>query len=212
MKPLLIVKIVLWSLAVASVAGFVIVRTQAKPQPAPARPPVVAEPVSDELPTLIKMPAWSLTDQDGQAFTSDDLAGKPWVGFLFLTNCPTGACPVMVGKMGDMQTALADTPVEIVSFSIDPDRDTPAVRKAYVEQVAGEGPGDKWHLVTGESAEQMEQLAMDMKLAASREDWGHTTSFVLVDGAGFVRGIYGNTDPEAMTRLEADARRLAAEG
>ena len=202
----------LWALAIASVGAYVLaqVRVQAR----------VQERVQDrvesrvsaregELPELMATPAFKLTDHNGESFDSTMLAGKPWVGFIFLTNCPTGACPVMVGKMGDLQTTLpAD--IELVSFSVDPERDTPEVLKAYVERVTGDAPSDRWHLLSGETAEEMKSLASEMKLIVD-EDWGHSTQFLLVDSTGTVRGIYGNTDETAMGRLATDAEKLLAE-
>jgi len=206
MKSITLVKITLWSLAIALVAGYAIVRLTAGP--AGQADQTQVEP---DLPEIFDMPAWSLTDHHGEAFASDDLAGKPYVAFLFLTNCPTGACPMMVGKMGAMQEVLADTPVEFVSISIDPERDTPEVRRQYVERVVGEGPSEKWHLVTGETPEQMVELATSMKMVAVPESGEHTTQFVLVDAGGTVRGIYGNSDESAMPRLKRDALTLVDE-
>ena len=34
---------------------------------------------------------FALTDQAGESFSSGQLDGKVWIGFIFLTNCPTGA-------------------------------------------------------------------------------------------------------------------------
>ncbi len=198
-----LVMIALWALAISTVAAYFVARAVASPRQ--AEPEQIAS--DDAMPPLFRMPAFALTDHNNKAFTSDDLDGKAWVGFIFLTNCPTGACPTMVGKMADLRDGLADVPVEFVSFSVDPDRDTPEVLAGYAQRVTGDAPGDRWHLLTGDTPEQMKTLAQQMKLAVG-DDWGHSTQFLLVDGNGFVRGLYGNSDENAMDRLRADAARL----
>ena len=190
-------------------AAYFVARAFAGPGDAvDALPPQQAE-QADTLQPMFRTPEFALVDQNGERFASDDLAGKAWVGFIFLTNCPTGACPTMIGKMADLRDGLADVPVEFVSFSVDPDRDTPEVLATYAEQVTGDAPGERWHLLTGQGREEMKALAQEMKLAVG-DDWGHSTQFLLVDANGFVRGLYGNNDPTAMDRLRADAARLVA--
>ena len=205
----------LWALAAALVGGYVMAqvrvqgRVQERVQDRVQARVDAREPQESDLTPLYKMPDFALTDHTGEPFASDDLEGTAWVGFIFLTNCPTGACPQMIGKMVDLQEGLADVPVEFVSFSIDPERDTPEVLSGYAERMAGGAPGDRWHLLTGDTAEQMEDLASQMRLGVG-EDWTHSTRFLLVDANGFVRGLYGNNDAAEMDRLRADAERLVA--
>ena len=204
----MLIQIVLWSLAIALVGGYFVTRAMTS-QPDPVEPDL-PEPV--ELPPLTPMydlPDWTLTDHNGEAFSSADLAGKPWVGFLFLTNCPAGICPAMMGKMGEFSRAVGELPVDIVGFSIDPERDTPETRAEYVRSVAGEEPDDRWHIVTGESPDDMVDLAQRMRLVANPDDnWGHSSYFLLVDGEGTVRGIYRNSDDTMVEQLGRDAEML----
>ena len=200
----------LWILALLSVAAY-FYRSER-----PAEPPVqivVTQPVAKEegvLPVLFLAPAFSLTDQRGRTFSSEELKGKIWVAFIFLTNCPTGACPVMIGKMAKLQEALPDERVHFVSFSIDPQRDTPEVLARYANEIGGAEVSERWHLLTGQSAAQMKQFAADFKLAVG-EDWGHSTIFLLVDAKGNVRASVGNDDPEGMAKLRAATEALLAE-
>ena len=205
--------IALWALAIASVAAWAVVRVT-MPEPAPQPAVTVEAPglelTDGELPVLFSTPEFDLTDQNGEAFSSEELEGKVWVGFIFLTNCPTGACPVMTGKMADLQEALPDERVHFVSFSIDPERDTPEVLKAYAESASEGEVSPRWHLLTGASRQEMHELANAMKLTFDDENQ-HSTWFLLVDGQGNVRGLYGNTDPEGMKNLRRDAETLLAE-
>src|SRR5688572_10003457 len=82
-----------------------------------------------DLPVLFDAAKFTLVDQDNRPLSADDLQGRTWVcGFVF-TNC-AGICPIMTGKMAALQAELP-TDVHLVSFSVDPTNDTPAVLKAY---------------------------------------------------------------------------------
>lgn len=200
----------LWIVALLSV-GVYLYRRQLVPQQSAQS--VVAPSAPEKkgvLPVLFPAPSFELTDQRGDTFSSEALSGKVWVGFIFLTNCPTGACPVMTGKMAKLQEALPDERVHFVSFSIDPERDTPEVLARYAKEVGGAEVSDRWHLLTGQSADQMKQLAAEFKLAVG-EDWGHSTMFLLVDGKGNVRAAFGNDDLEGMQKLRTAAEALLAE-
>ena len=205
----------LWLLAAASVAGYAWLKLSDRTAAGPGEVEVVFEDANPavpggQLPRHFQAPAFALTDQHGQPFASDQLKGKAWIGFLFLTHCPTGACPVMVGKMAQLQEALPDERIHFVSFSVDPGRDTPEAMLAYAREVAGAEVSPRWHLLTGGTAESMQQFARDFKLIVD-EDFGHSTVFLLVDAQGHVRGVYGNDDPDGMSRLRADAAKLLAE-
>lgn len=215
MRPLKLLTISLWVLAAASVAGYFLFRsTRAEVLSGPvavvangSQRPGGSTTEAAQLPVLYPMPAFSLTDQTGQTFSSEQLAGKVWVGFIFLTNCPTGACPVMVAKMAKLQESLPDERVHFVSLSVDPQRDTPEVLRAYAEQAAGGQVSSRWHLLTGTSRAQMTDLARSMKLIVD-EEFGHSTIFLLVDGDGNLRGTFGNDDPDGMANLRAAAEKL----
>ena len=214
MRPAKPLVLALWILAAVSVAGYAYLR-YARPS-APAADVGIqvvdgSEPNPDApLPVLFPAPDFQLTDQHGESFPSEELEGKVWIGFIFLTNCPTGACPVMVNKMGQLQAALPDERVHFVSFSVDPERDTPEVLSKYAREVGGAEVSDRWHLLTGGSREQMSDLARSMKLVVD-ENFGHSTVFLLVDKQGNVRGTFGNEDPEGMPRLRTAVRNVLAE-
>ena len=131
MRPWKIVTVGVWALALACVAAYAVVRvTSPTPAASPAGDAAVA--VTEDggkLPVMFDTPSFQLTDQNGESFNSDQLKGKVWVGFIFLTHCPSGACPTMIGKMAKLQDALPDERVNFVSFTIDPDRDTPEALK-----------------------------------------------------------------------------------
>jgi protein SCO1/2 len=91
-----------------------------------------------------------LVDQDGRRhrFYSDLLHGRTVVVAAFLTSCTT-SCPILAERMAALQERLGDRlgrDVYLLSFSVDPQTDTPARLKQYAERV-GARPG--WFFLTG---------------------------------------------------------------
>ena len=155
-------------------------------------------------------PPFTLTDQDGQPFGSEQLKGKVWIVTLFYTSCP-GPCPMMTGRLKKIQDKLDDPHVEMVSVSVDPDHDTPAKMKDYANAVGAKV--GRWAFLTGTPA-QVQQVADGLKLgyepaAANAGQIVHATKFLLVDKAGQVRGVYHTDDNDSMTQLQTDAEKLA---
>ena len=72
------------------------------------------------------VPTFQLTNQNGQPFGSAQLVGKIWIADFIYTTCP-GPCPMISGRMSELQKPLENSDVHLVSFSVDPDKDTPAV-------------------------------------------------------------------------------------
>src|SRR6478672_639603 len=90
------------------------------------------------LPTLFPAPRFALTDQRGQAFGSAELGERVALANFVYTSC-TDTCPLLSTTMGQIQDQLrADglfgTKVMLLSFSLDPGRDTAPVLAAYGER------------------------------------------------------------------------------
>ena len=75
----------------------------------------------------------SLPDQNGQPRTLADFKGKVTVVFFGYTQCPD-VCPTTMAELAQVKKALGKDGerVQGVFVSIDPERDTPAVLKAYM--------------------------------------------------------------------------------
>jgi protein SCO1/2 len=104
------------------------------------------------LPVLATAPAFSLTDQEGRTVSSDQLRGKvAIVGFIY-TNCPD-ICPMLTNQMRGLQLKLKDagllgTEAQLMSITVDPERDTPAVLAQYAKEHGAET--GTWRFLTGE--------------------------------------------------------------
>src|ERR1700683_4634501 len=83
------------------------------------------------LPSYSTVPDFTLTDQTGAAFNGTQLHGLIWVADFIYTTCP-GPCPRRSSQMHEVQTSLSGIEgVRLVSFTIDPENDTPPVLAAY---------------------------------------------------------------------------------
>src|SRR5437867_12928820 len=72
------------------------------------------------------VPSFQFVNQNGQPFGSAQLAGKIWIADFIYTTCP-GPCPMISSRMNELQKPLEKTDVHLVSFSVDPEKDTPDV-------------------------------------------------------------------------------------
>ncbi len=87
------------------------------------------------LPATIELPQFSLLDQHGQTISKDVFAGEWNLVFFGFTNCPD-LCPLTLQLLSQVKKRLADAGHEplprIVFVSVDPQRDTPAAIKSYI--------------------------------------------------------------------------------
>jgi protein SCO1/2 len=174
----------------------------------PTEPDETAAP---ELEVLWPAPKFTLTNQYGQPFGSEQLAGKTWIATLFFTQCK-GPCPMMAQRLEDIQAATKNPDIVLVSISCDPQNDTVDRLKAYAD--AHHADPKRWFFLTG-AVDDVKRIANDLKLAyeagPTAETIGHSTKFLLVDAKGRVRGIYSTEDDLSMAKLSQDAPKLAAE-
>ena len=207
-KPQKILTTLLWGCAVLAMLAFVgLTAWKSSEQKALAADGggfSVSAP-SEHLPVLFDAPTFTLTDQNGKPFSSDQLKGHVYAMSLFFTECK-GVCPMITGQMQHLLKSMADPRVKIVSISVDPVHDTPAALRPYAERVGAEN--GRWTLLTG-TVDECYGAAHGYKLAVTNPS-DHSPNILLVDEKGQVRGIYNAREPEAMADLPADAQELAA--
>lgn len=179
------------------------------------RPTAMTSPVSiapivdDGSPPQRIVPDFSLVDQNGSAVTLADLKGQVWVADFFFTHCPS-KCPMVTTRMKDVQKSLPDdAPVKLVSITVDPERDTPAVLADYAKQFgANEG---RWLFLTGDKQAIIELCTKGFLLPATNDPNDHSLRLTLVDRAGAIRGWYDGTDEGSVAELKREIRRLVGE-
>lgn len=165
-------------------------------------------PPRPELPVLSTVPAFSFTDQSGAKFDSADLRGRVWVANFIFTRCPT-ICPPFSAKMAAIQDRSAATRLALVSFTVDPEWDTPEKLKEYGEKYHANF--SRWSFVTGQRPDLERVIVKGMMQPMDKGDGQdlasvvHGSYFVLVDGAMKVRGYYKFDAPGAVDLVVNDA-------
>ena len=156
-----------------------------------------------------RVPEFQLTAQNGQTFDSAALKGKIWVADFFFTTCP-GPCPRMTSQMHQVQEATWKMPdVKLVSFTVDPARDTPQQLALYAK--AHHASAEHWYFLTGRQAA-LNHLGLDaFKLNSVDGTLQHSTRFVLVDKKSHIRGYYETSEPGSIDKLVADIHALGRE-
>lgn len=159
------------------------------------------------------VPAFQFTNQKGEAFGSKNLSGKIWIADFIFTTCP-GPCPMMSMRLSELQKPLEKTDVRLVSFTVDPDKDSPKVLAEYAERMNADP--QRWDFLTGPKAAIYTLSHDGFKLGISdgSEETGvpvHSTRMILIDRHGQIRGYYDSTEPDGMTKLLADTRHLLRE-
>ena len=160
-------------------------------------------------------PFW-LTDQAGRSFSEQSLNGQVWVAAFMFTRCPT-ICPELTRRMRHLQEQAQARKVQLhfLSFSVDPENDTPEVLRNYAAQYGADTAS--WSFLTGDNgvirkaAEEGFKIGVDGTLKAGAEHYGitHGTHLVLVDGTRTIRGYYQSSEPAKLAQLLDDAAALA---
>jgi protein SCO1 len=203
-------KLVLSTLAAAALAfalAFAIAAQRgARKHPTARGEPRPSAAPSGALPMLWQVPSFSFVDQSGRATTTADLRGHVWIADFIFTSCTT-ICPLITAKMALLQRRLKDPGLRFVSFSVDPEHDTPEALKRYASEWR-EGES-RWKLLATDS-KGLESFAKSMFVIVEpgAKDIGHSKLFFLVDAQGGVRGIYESDRDDALERLVRDAEAL----
>lgn len=159
----------------------------------------------EPLPVYGTVPPFELTAETGDRFDSRSLDGQVWVADFIFTTC-TGPCPRMSTMMRQVQSAAPGA--KLLSFTVDPEHDTPAVLSEYAKRYKAE-PG-RWTFLTG-SREALHHLKREVfKLGSVDGSLNHSTRLLLVDGRGQIRGYYGTDEDSPVRRLSTDIKRIGS--
>lgn len=181
----------------------------------PVLNPDTEEPMVQNGDTLFQqIPDFRLTSQTGQPVSMKNLEGKIFVANFIFTSCE-GVCKKMSSQMTRVQEAFHnDEDFRIVSFSVDPERDSVEALQQYAARYRANN--DQWLFLTGPKKE-IYQLAIEgfklpvMEAPTVVPDFIHSEKFVLVDTKRQVRGIYDGTSEDDVDRLITEIRVLRKE-
>jgi cytochrome oxidase Cu insertion factor (SCO1/SenC/PrrC family) len=161
---------------------------------------------------------FALTERSGETVHRSDLLGKTWVAAFVFTRC-AGPCAQVSGAMARLQHELANSPdVVLVSFTVDPEYDTPKVLSEYAKRYSADPK--RWLFLTGKPDEVYRLIREGFKLTAQPNEGAerapgnevmHDTRLAVVDRRGEIRGYFQATDPDGVAQLEAKVRAIAKE-
>jgi protein SCO1/2 len=153
------------------------------------------------------------TDQAGRAFTPSDMQGTVHVVSFMFTRC-SSICPPLITSLRRVQAATAGSGAVLLSYSVTPDIDPPAVLAQFGRD-KGVDPA-RWKLLSG-SVAGVRRVAHDLYFADDEgmrkslenpDAFLHTEKLLLVDRQGRIRGVYNGTQAFEIDKLLADLRVL----
>jgi len=134
------------------------------------------------------LPVFALWDQQGRLVQSDQLAGKVLVMNFIFTRCTNPVmCPAATMRMSQLQDAAREqglSDIRFVSFTLDPDYDTPGVFNAYA---AGYGIEPDSYLFLGGDPQALKDLKLQLGVLSEKDPRyivNHTMRTILVGRDG----------------------------
>ncbi len=186
-----------------------------------------------EEPPFGQVGAFSVPDTRGELWTPERLRGKVWIASFLFTRC-LGGCPQVTSSMEEIQERMKDRKdLLLVSFTVDPDRDTPDELDQFASRFKANP--DRWKFLLGQEDAIHAMIREQFKLGIVKNIPGdgkeikpgfeidHPLKLVLVDKTGRIRGYYPGLPSEvdgpgaaaehalAMSDLRAQADMLLRE-
>lgn len=175
---------------------------------------VLAQPAESEQ-VFGDVSAFAFTERSGAKIARGDLAGVPWVASCIFTRC-SGPCPAVTSTMKKLAERLKGSPAKLVTFSVDPEYDTPEVLRQYAT-TAGADP-KRWLFLTGPTAEIDAFVRQSFLSPIERntavpigQQVSHSTRLVVVDKQGRVRGFYSGESDVDLDAIVARVKFLERE-
>ena len=176
-----------WVVAVTILFGVPIGRSVFRRVPPPA-------------PVLGSVPSFVMTDQQSKPFGTDNLRGKVWVADFIFTSCQT-MCPLLTQKLAQVvyRSRKLGPDVHFVSFSVDPERDTPAKLAEYAHSYHADP--HKWSFLTGTLDSIQKAVVEGFKIGVDKHkvtddfwDIVHGEHMVVVDRQLRIRGYFDSSE------------------
>lgn len=159
----------------------------------------------------IPVPEFTLTERQGRPVSNTEFEGKVWIASFVFTRC-TGPCPQVTATMTRLQSELnvanSDS-IRLVTFTVDPDRDTPDELKDYAKKFQADPT--KWLFLTGPEEKIHHLLKDGFKVSAQRsknpkpgDEFDHSSRIAVVDKTGNIRGYFDGMRAEKGHDTEAE--------
>jgi len=153
--------------------------------------------------------AFSFINQEGKQINEKSVENKVTLVEFFFTSCPS-ICPRMNENLKEVYKKFKqDTGFMILSYTVDPERDSVSVLKKYAQRYEAGTPG--WEFLTGDKDALYKSASRDYLLTAVDSgsfNFIHTQYVVLLDRQRRIRGFYDGTNKESILKLESDIKTL----
>lgn len=160
------------------------------------------------------VPPFQFTTSTNTQFGSKQLEGKVYIADFFFSRCPS-ICPTMTTQLKRVQSTFIDNKeIQLVSFTVDPENDTPEVLDAFATKYKANP--ESWHFLTGQKDAIYKVAKEGFKISAMDDPAGgeafvHSDKLILVDKDKIIRGFYNGTDPKEVDRLITEVKVLLHE-
>jgi protein SCO1/2 len=141
------------------------------------------------LPQSIKITGMNLYDQNGQTIHEQNLQDHWSLVFFGYTYCPD-VCPTTLAELNRVASKVTSKKLQVALVSVDPERDTPAQLKSYIEYF-----NPKFQAWSGDIIN-IEMLARQMHIFFQKQPHGdsylmdHSSQVVLVNPQGEYEGFF----------------------
>ncbi|MDQ0228875.1 SCO family protein [Metabacillus malikii] len=163
-------------------------------------------------PLNYEVQSFQYNNQDGETVSLSELKGTVWLANFVFTNCET-VCPPMTAHMKELQNKMKAEGLnaKIISFSVDPEVDTPEKIKEFTKTY--DISFDDWEFLTGYTQEEIENFAKKsfkalVKKPNNHDQVMHKTSFYLVDQNGVVMRDYSGAVETPYDEIISDIKLL----
>jgi len=161
-----------------------------------------------------RIPPFKFINQNADTITNNNLAGSIYVADFFFTSCPS-ICPKVKIEMLKIYDEFLNEPnFKMVSYTMDPKRDTAQKLKTYAKNLAVNT--NKWMFLTGNQDDLMD-ISNNGYFVAAMEDkaapggFDHSGRIMLIDGNGHIRGYSLGTKPKETPILIKKIKQLLKE-
>jgi protein SCO1/2 len=160
-------------------------------------------------------PGYAFTEMRGAQLTSEDMRGK-LVFYNFTYAGCQAPCVQTSTTMAQVQELVKNVdvgglPVEFVTVSIDPQRDTPARLQEFAAEIGADT--SNWHFVTGPEERLKNVIGGGFRMFYEPDGAGGyklDPTMIMVDGNSIMRAIYERSMPD-MATVQRDLELLATE-
>ena len=156
---------------------------------------------------------FSLTDRTERTVTRSDLAGKILVVDFLFTSCSL-TCPAVSGVMAQIQTLTTNQPdVKLVSLTVEPRDDTPAVLEKYGERFGADT--NRWLFLTGDRTQLYDLIGTSFLAPDTNNEFGfmpgnfaHTERIAVMDANGHLRGFFDGLNQNTAAAVANEIAKL----